>query len=385
MRNERSPLYFQIKQYIQDGIIEGKYGENGRIPTENELMEKFSVSRITVKNALNLLAQEGWIYRIPGRGSFVNDKEMSIKQKLAEHESSIVPSITDSVRAPVKQKKIGLIMPGIDDYFAIGLLWGIQRILNVHDFSLTIMLSAGDKEKESKAIRELMAQGAAGLLIFPIDEELYNEEILSLKVHEFPFVLIDRYLPGVETNYIASDGMLGARLAVRYLWELGHRNIAICSNTPPSTVTVQERLQGYMNELTDQGSLINPAHILMDLDKSQVQEEDPLYQYLKNGMATAYITLNGHLGIHVARAAEQIGLRVPEDISIVTFDNPAPYFDDRSFFTHISQSEEEIGERATQILMDIILGHNAMQNYRKILVEPKMVTRKSAGPAKQAK
>jgi GntR family transcriptional regulator of arabinose operon len=91
-----------------------------------------------------------------------------------------------------------------------------------------ILLSEGNLEKEKEAIMTLKEIGAEGLLIFPVDEEQYNEEILSMKFAGFPFVLIDRYLPGVETNCIA-----------------------ICSDSPLQTVTMQERIDGYMNALID--------------------------------------------------------------------------------------------------------------------------------------
>lgn len=384
MQNERQPLYLQIKIFIQESIREGKYKENDRIPTETELMERFSVSRITVKNALTALANEGWIYRIPGRGSFVNDNLESVQQQQS-YKQDLANTHTDfrTIRNPDEKRLIGLIIPGIDDYFAIGLIWGIQKILSANNIKFMISLTNGSKEQESEAIQDFISKGAQGLLIFPIDAEMYNEEILSLKMHGFPFVLIDRYFPGVETNFIASDGTLGAKMAISHLWELGHRNIAVCSNTPPSTVTVQERIQGYMNGLMEKGALINSAHILTDLhiNIEQISEEDPLYRYIRSNMVTAYVALNGNLGIYINRVAQQIGLRVPEDISIITFDDPTPNFGNLSFFTHISQSEEEIGKKAAQILVDII--HNKSnvnpQTYKKIILEPKLEVHQSTG------
>ncbi|EDW4537564.1 winged helix-turn-helix transcriptional regulator, partial [Salmonella enterica subsp. enterica] len=73
MQNERKPLYMQIQQHFKDMILQGRLRENDKIPSEKELMEQFDVSRITVANALMQLAKDGWIYRIPGRGSFVSE------------------------------------------------------------------------------------------------------------------------------------------------------------------------------------------------------------------------------------------------------------------------------------------------------------------------
>ena len=102
-------------------------------------------------------------------------------------------------------------------------------------------------------------------------------------------MLIDRYLPGVETHYIAADGRRGTRLAVEHLWSLdtGHRHMLGFS---PQTVTVQERIEGYIDALKDKEALINPAHMITDFKPLSVlkdAEAHPLYRYIRNRMVTA--------------------------------------------------------------------------------------------------
>jgi GntR family transcriptional regulator, arabinose operon transcriptional repressor len=269
------------------------------------------------------------------------------------------------------------------DYFAVRLIEGIQKALREKGYRSMILLSEGDLDKEKEAINTLKEIGAEGLLIFPIDEEQYNEEILSMKFAGFPFVLIDRYLPGVETNYIAADGKKGTELAVDYLWELGHREIAICSDSPLQTVTVQERIEGYMNALKNKGALINPAHIITGfrLDSLKDAETHPLYRYIRNRMATAYITLNGRLGVQIYQMSRQAGLRIPEDLSIVSFDDPTSIVEEFSAFTHIKQFESDMGYSAAARLIEIIQsGEGRNGNYGKTLMVPELVVRQTTGP-----
>lgn len=246
------------------------------------------------------------------------------------------------------------------------------------------MLSEGRVEKEKEAIQSMKDVGAEGLLIFPVDDQQYNEEILSMKLSHFPFVLIDRYLPGVETNYIASDGKLGIAKAVEHLWQLGHREIAICSDSPLQTVTVQERLEGYMEALKEKGALINPAHMITGFRLDNVKDSltHPLYRYIRNRMATAYITLNGELGVHIYQMAERAGLKVPEDLSIVTFDDPTSIVEEFSIFTHIKQFEQDIGYKAVKRLLEVIDGRreNARAGFSKMLLEPELVICRTTGP-----
>jgi GntR family transcriptional regulator of arabinose operon len=382
MQNDRQPLYIQIQDYFKSLIVSGKLAEDEKIPSEKELMEQFGVSRITVANALAQLAKEGWIYRIPGRGSFVTQGVRGLieQQKVDfKNEDNMLP-----LSVPVSRRKmIGFLIPTMEDFFSIRLVQGINKVLEGTDYYLVILITYNSKEREKEAIVELIQKGAVGLIIFPADAENYNEEILTLKLRQFPFVLVDRYFPGVETNYVCSDSFLGAQLAVDHLWDLGHRDIAICSDSPLPTVTVEDRISGYMDALKKKGALINPALILTEfqIDYKNIHEDHALYRYIKNRMATAFITLNAKLGLHIASIAKRLDLRVPEDISIVTFDDPSPGFDEFGTFTYVAQSEEEMGIQATKILLDLLKtpSHQGM-SYSKLVLKPQLKVRHTTAP-----
>ncbi|MFC5649776.1 substrate-binding domain-containing protein [Paenibacillus solisilvae] len=381
---DRIPLYQKIQDYIRTLIdTEGLKGGE-RIPTEKELMDLFNVSKITVVNALSGLANEKIITRVPGRGSFVSVRETE------EMPSSAVPAPQSSAALHVEERPdttirtgiIGMIMPSIDDYFAARLIKGIQKGLEEKGYRQMILISSGEVEIEKEAIKTLKEMGAEGILIFPVDEERYNEEILSMKFSGYPLVLIDRYLPGVETHYIAADGRLGTSLAVDHLWELGHREIAICSDSPIQTVTVQDRIEGYMDALKNKGALINPAHMITDFRMESLEgvEAHPLFRYIRNKMATAYITLNSRLGVQIFQLAHQAGLRVPEDVSIVSFDDPTSIVEEFSTFTHIKQFEYEMGYQAANKLLNIIL--NGEDKFNNVLIKPELIIRQTSGPCR---
>ncbi|ACX66773.1 transcriptional regulator, GntR family with LacI sensor [Paenibacillus sp. Y412MC10] len=369
-------MYQRVQEYIRDLISSQVLKVGDRIPTEKELMERFGVSKITVVNALAGLVNEKIITRVPGKGTFVSEPE---SQMPATPPISTAKPV-HKTSGEMGTRLIGLIMPSIYDYFTIRLIQGIQQALNENDYRCVIYLSEGDIDKEKEAIQTCSNIGVEGLLIFPVDEELFNEEILSMKFAGFPFVLIDRYLPGVETHYIASDGRLGANMAVNYLWELGHRDIAICSDSPIQTVTVQERIDGYMNAFKEKGALINPAHIVTGFEIGSLEQTHPLYRYIKNRMATAYITLNGILGVKIYQIARQAGLKVPEDISIISFDDPTSIIEGYSTFTHVKQFERDMGYRAAYTLLEVINSEDGQHGkFVKTLVEPELVIGETTG------
>ncbi|OBZ09500.1 MULTISPECIES: GntR family transcriptional regulator [Bacillales] len=373
MSVDREPLYIQIQNYFKELISTRQLKEDEKIPTEKEMIEQFKVSRITVANALNELAREGWIYRIPGRGTFVKGVP---EQEITPERAASAPVLDSSIKA--ERPKIGLIFPFVDDYFAIRLIRGITDALEDSEYSLVMMFSFNSKEREKEIIRDLKSK-VEGLIIFPVDAEIYNEEIIALKMSEYPFVLIDRYLPGVETNAVYSDSLLAAKLAVDHLWSLGHREIAICSDSPVPTVSVDDRINGYMQALRERGAMINPAMLLTDFDSDMdmLDPEHPLFRYIKNRVATAFIALNGNLGFKIWSIAKRAGIKVPEELSIVTFDNPSPMMEDLSLFTHIDQSESDMGLKAGALILQILKGRLlSTQNIRTVL-EPKLVIKQT--------
>ncbi|WP_334076151.1 MULTISPECIES: GntR family transcriptional regulator [Paenibacillus] len=406
MHNERMPLYLKIQEHFKDLILKGQLRENDKIPSEKELMKEFQVSRITVANALMQLAKEGWIYRIPGRGSFVSE---AIGELISEHrpesglggEGEMAPpkgagfsghySLPNDRSVSVMtggRGVIGFVIPHLVDYFGIRLIQGITEAIEDSPYSLQIVLTYNSIEREKEAINDLIRKGAAGLIIFPCDAETYNEEILSLKLGGFPFVLVDRYLPGVATNIARSDGRVGGQMAVDYLWGLGHRDIAICSDSPLPTITVEDRINGYMEALKQKGAMINPALILTDfsVDYGGLDKRHPLYRFIKNRIATAYITLNGRLGMYVNSLCSELGLRVPGEVSILTFDDPSPGLYGTEHFSHISQSELEMGREAARILLNMLEDGGSKDpdsGYTQVILQPQLIERKTTGPVSQ--
>jgi len=398
MNNERLPLYIQIQNYFKRLIGKGTLKAGDKIPTEHELMATFNVSRITVANALSQLAKDGWIYRIPGKGSYVGRDTSDTSSAVAVHsntdqreksgnaEQSVLSPVQRAETTVASGKMIGFIVPSVNDFFALRLIRGINDVLSGTPYFLNIVLTNESEEREKEAISELLRMGAVGLIIFPIDAATYNEEILALKVNRFPFVLIDRYLRGVETHFVCSDSSKGAELAVNHLWELGHRDIAVCSDSPLQTVTVQDRIAGYMDALKRRGALINPALLLTDFTLNSHDVEDDthiIHRYIGSRQATAYITLNSTLGSRLAAVAHKLNMSVPGDLSIVTFDDPSPGLDKRARFTHIAQSEEEIGRQAMRILLDALTDNG--NDYRQVVLEPHLISGQTTGPLSEKK
>lgn len=408
MKNEsRTPLYAMIKDYIKKQIADGTFSTNDRLPPEVELMKTFNVSRITVTKALTEMADEGMVYRIPGRGTYVSGNPGSspadtiyANEPRAKDPAEDKTAIAES--PPEGSGLIGFTIPTLEDYFSTNILNGIKKSLDERGYSLLIQITF-DRAKEEQAIRNFIKFGVDGMIIFPVDQETYNEEILALKVNHFPFVLVDRYLPGIDTSYVISNNVLGGKLAVSHLYELGHRNIAICTSTMLPTSSTGDRITGYLNELYERGIKENSGLIIKDIDVSKFESSPGdaskdnllsaesngnnlrLIDVLKHGKATAFIVTDGKTAVYISRVCEHLGLRIPEDISLICFDDPLYTPFNSSFFTHIKQSERSMGYKAGEIMADLLKPDKKenLQEYHKIILDPELVVRKSSGPVRK--
>lgn len=373
-QGSRTPLYKQIKEYVLNHLEQSVWQANDKIPSENELAGQFKVSRITIKNALQELIEEGLIYRIQGKGTFVS------QDRLGE----------PPVYRPEKQqtdKTVAFLMPRIDNRFTANLLHGIENQLAEEGYNLLFRTTGDSQETEKQLLNQIVRSGVDGVVIYPAQGQSYNEDILKLTLNEFPVVVVDRYLRGVETNYVCSDNVAGAFEATDHCIRLGHRRIGFISTHLEGTSSLEDRLAGYEKALSENGILIDRYLRLTDLESKQVNSiiregmSDPaskerIVQYLeRNPELTAVIAVNSTVGLTFTEAAKQLSLRIPEDISVVFLDD----YELSAFSalppTFVNQEEYTVGREAVKLLVSVM--DNPRQKRRKIVVPTRLVVRAS--------
>ncbi|MBO1512011.1 GntR family transcriptional regulator [Metabacillus bambusae] len=350
-----TPLYEKIYDFISEQIKLGhlKYGE--RVPSEKELAEEFNVSRITSKKALDLLSQNKLIERIRGKGSFVMKNQTVNKEERQ----------TDLHHQDAKDSKlIALIIQDFDDAFGLKLVKTIEETCLHYNCNLIIRRTGGQIIEEENAIKDLVNFGVEGLIIFPIQGEHYNTELLKLVLMDFPLVLVDRYLRGIPASAVSTNNQSASEELTNYLFSLGHKDVAFLSPSPKGISTIEERVQGFHIAYSKQGIKLNPNFILYDLISSLPQNDlyDYDYQGIKsfiddNPDVTAFIVCEYYLALALNKALNDLGKKVPEDYSVVCFDCPENSFG-RASFTHIRQNELEMGKKAVDLLMKHLKGEN---------------------------
>jgi DNA-binding LacI/PurR family transcriptional regulator len=340
-------LYRQVREYFLDGIRSGRWKEGESLPSENQLAETLQVSRITIKRALEDLVQDGLVYRIQGRGTFLST-------------GSAGEPVVFTVDAAVQNKTpvfpplplAAFLTPSLHGQYMTTLLNKIEGALARKNHQLIFSLTHGNQEIEKERLQDLKKIGVKGIIIYPVDGEIFNKEILRLTIDSYPLVVIDRYLRGVETNYVSSDHVSGAFKATEHLLSLGHRNIAIISYHFQGTSSIEDRLVGYEQALTAFEAPIRPEHRLVSLKIDDEKNKGVIKKFFRNNPEiTGIIAANTALGAQVIEAAAELGRRIPDDLSVVFFDK-MEYRPLKP--TYIQQQTADIAEEAVRLLFETI-------------------------------
>lgn len=255
-----------------------------------------------------------------------------------------------------RAKSIGVLLPSMTLDFFGNIVTAMDKVLRNSGYHSVISYYGSDHGLERDYLQFLLSSGIDGLIYVP--EHLSAEEFKELTSKSFiPVVQIDRMIQGIDCDAVLSDSTDASYAAVNRLIRDGHRRIALISG-PASVFTARERMAGYLRALSD-------AHIPYD-DMLVCTGEYSFttgYQSFHTLMElpnppTAVFCVNYDMSIGVITAAQELGLHIPEDISILGYDcdevcslmsPPVPV---------IRQPEVQIGQTAGAFLLERLSGYD---------------------------
>lgn len=364
-RKKPIPLYLQLKEILLQRIKNGFWKPGEYIYPEHRLAREYGLARATVRNAIKNLIEEGWVYRVPGVGTFVKNKSA-----LKERES-------------ISGKLVGVVVPltgvPVNDSFYFDIMRGIEEELIKNEFEILLGNSRDEPQEENNCIRRFMKKGISGLAIVHEGGNENAKIIRELRGNNFPFVLIDRYLNDIKTNYVGVDNFKGGYIATQYLLELGHRQIAFIGTSIFYT-SVMDRLNGYKKALKDFKLKVDKGLICF----SSFQREEGGYESMKKILKkrknlTAVFVINDPMAVGAIRAIKEFKLKVPRDIAVVGFNDQDMARYSQPPLTTIAQPLFEMGRKTAQILIENIREKGIYEQYQHVVLEPKLIVRESSG------
>ena len=391
------PLHNRIADDLLQKIRDSVFVD--QLPVENILAVEYRVSVPTIKKALGLLVDDGVIVRIRGKGTFVSRDGIAGVGTGIEPPQAVVPAVDEagsqdrpisgganekwqSARArgdaavpPDLRDKppiVGVIFPVARGGFSRRLLGGVLEGLSEKGAHGMVDFSGGNRERESEIVAHFLRAGVDGLIVFPVNGEIYNKDLVLLSIERFPLVFVDRWFPGIDVSRVVAQHADGVRLAVNALHDAGHRDMALVSVTaqfPASTESVVERTKGFLEGLKENG--IHPgdeALWIREVNESGASQD--AQEYLV-GKLRQHPEVTALVGISPAdvpialKAARVAGRSVPQDLSVAGFDIGGEcsaigdLFGERAEdfpVAWIDQSEVAIGREAAGVVSRLIAG-----------------------------
>lgn len=349
--------YETVKEKIREVISSGQYQPGDQLPTESALMHKYKVSRYTIRRAMGELENEHYIYRIQGGGMFVEDWR-------AQHQQ------------PMNQKVVGVITTHLADYIFPSIISGIDRTLSSRGYSILLGNTHNDHDQERVTLKRMLDSNVDGLIIEPTqsarpnpNDDLYRRLVDA----HIPALYIDAHYDHSSLPYIDVADRETEKQLVDVLFRNGHQRILGIFKI--DDLQGVNRLQGFMDayaehpDLTLLGDVImyqssdDIAHIFAKLVRRLHEDERP----------TAIACYNDQLAIQVMDVVRSLKLKIPDDISIVGFDDYLLSAYVLPSLTTAVHPKNKMGMDAGNMILRLIRG----EQVEPIIYHPQIIERNS--------
>lgn len=325
-----------IEKYYISLIEESKVSAGDKLPTEYEIASFFNVSRHTVRQALTYLAQEGWIYKERGKGSFYSNK-----------------------RSNETRKNVAVLTTYISDYIFPKIISGIEEELRRKGYNLLLFSSNNDIENERKCFETIINQDIAGLIVEPAQSmlnNLHHDSIKQLEMNNIKYIAINANCDEANSAYIVVNDEQGGYKLTNYLLELGHRNIAALFKS--DDLQGEKRKRGYVKALEEYDLSFNQNMVGEYITDNEEMYIDHFTKKLLNlgERPTAIVCYNDKVALRVIDICRKENIKIPKDLSIVSFDDSTLAVSSDVKLTTIKHPKEDMGIRAAKCIIDMIEG-----------------------------
>ncbi|MEK4271887.1 LacI family DNA-binding transcriptional regulator [Paenibacillus sp. FSL R7-0026] len=309
---------------------------------------------------------------INGKGKISEKRRaeiMEIMERLHYQPSAIAAALTGK-----QTYTLGLLVPDISNPYFAELARAVEDRSRQLGYSVVICSTDNKDERVERYLNLLQQKRVDGMMI---GTGIDNAEILSpLLQQSIPVALIARHMPSLSVHTVTIDDILGGALAAEHLLELGHTRVAVLSE-PSKVSSSQERVRGFRETLIKAGYTLEPNQIRESSADLSSAKKEALLLLGEKDHPTGLFCCNDIQAIGALQAAKELGLRVPEDVSIIGFDNTILASVTSPPLTTVAQPIEDLGHRAVDLLIEEL--KDERKEPQKIVLKPELVIRESAG------
>lgn len=352
---EKQLKYYKMHHDLEEQIRRGELRAGDRVPSENQLATAYQVSRQTVRKALAILEQEGYIYAMHGKGTFVSER----------------------LRPGHKSHNIAVVTTYLSDYIFPRVIQGIDDVLTAEGYSILLKNTHNSRSQEARCLEELLQKEIDGVIIEPSKSQISCRHLHlyeQLESYGIPYVFIQGCFDRMEDRpQVLMDDCRGGYMITKYLLDNGHRSIAGIFKA--DDIQGQNRHRGYVQALQEAGMLYDPDKVIwFHTEDRKVHPREGILRLLAKGISLdAVVCYNDQIAMQIIPALASRGIRVPEDISVTGYDNSCMAMGDGFHLTTIVHPQEKLGEMAAQLLLSLLRGETLQPEQSKILIQPELV------------
>lgn len=313
----------------------------------------------------------------------LNDNEMvkletQIKVKRIAQEMGYSPNAMARGLAKRKSATIGLIIPDIESAYYGKLVRCVDENVREIGYSLILALSNDKPEVEKQIVGDFISNRVEGIIIAPVNRVNTDlRYIHELNRHRIPCVFATAHYPDTDVPYAMVDLEEGTYRLVKYLLDLGHRNIYFLAGSP-KVITTAYRINGFVRAFQEREVIVGEKYFIecgrLDYEQSRKTTEKLL---ANEKDIDAIITINDMMALGVQNILNEKGIRVPDDISVAGYDNMIFSTIAGIPITTINQDIGQISWNAVNMLLGCI--RNGGGANEKVLISPELIIRESTG------
>lgn len=264
---------------------------------------------------------------------------------------------------------IGLVVPSIDNTFMSELAFYSELTARTYGFNMLLSNSYPDLDQELKAVKLLVGRQVDGILIIPQSHESYKN--IEQYTRQVPTVFLGENLKDHSQSYISVDNRLGTIQGTEYLYQLGHRKILYFGRR--SSTTHMLRAEGYLSACHKLG--LEPHILVSRYDRSNIENGYHMAKKLFTDPIdfSAIFASTDSNALGIFKAAEEVGIEIPKDISLIGFDNIQISGLPKINLTTIEQPKREMAEHAVTMLRNKI--ENPSDGYVHEILSPRLIER----------
>ncbi len=357
-RGSSKLIYLQVKEMLRSSIERGELKPGEPLPGRVQLCRMFGTNRLTVDRAIRELVREGWLVSVKGKGTF------------AANPNSRFPTATMTLAVVWSHRDVG----DQQNIYWGPLLRGIAQASS--ELSIQLQFRQMGSEFFMEFFRESRVEGM--IVLAPMVED---EEVLKhLRSQHIPFVATSSVYEDKSLPCVGIDNFAGVRQALEHLWSLGHRKIGIVDLDLRQTDLFQ-RWEAFRQWICESGGIIDPKWIFLFPSRWCLDMEGAIHKWLSTtSLPTAFFGADYEMTLALLKALRGLGVSIPNQVSLVGFDDPPLMAFLDPPITTVRQPVEEIGRRAVRKLYEA-LQKGSLPEGTEILTPELIVRGSTAAPA----